>query len=169
MTPLAAVRDHPQAERLGRALLAADAGGDVPLNALMLGGAALLTSAVLLTVATSAEVLVALVPWLVLVVAGVWWLGTALKAEATGERTRSEREAEVLAAAVDLLLRDEATAPGMRRIAADYVMGALSAKERDAAAARLLRESSDLSAASPRAERFPESPANRDTERRLPS
>ena len=169
MTPLASVRDHPQPERLGRALRAADAGRDVPLNGLMLGGGALLTSAVLLTVASSAEVLVALVPWLVLAVAGVWWLSTALRAESAGDQDRDVQEARVLAAAVELLLRDEATAPGTRRIAADYVMGTLSAKEREAAATRLLPESSDFSAASPRAERFPESPASRDTRRRLPS
>ena len=169
MPRLAAIRETPQADRLGRALRAADTGGEIPLNGLMLGGGALLTSAVLLTVASTAQVLVALVPWIILAGAGLWWLGTALKAESAADRQRSRQEARALEAAVELLLRDEATSAGTRRIAADYVMGRLNAAEREAAGARLLGESQNLSAANQPAARFPESPANRGTTQRLPS
>jgi len=169
MTQLSAVRGRPSAERLGRALRAADVSGDAPLNGLMLGGAALVTSAVLLTIASSAEILLALVPWILLIIAGVWWLGAALTADAAKDRIRSKDEERVLAAAVELLLRDEATAPGTRRIAADYVMGALDPANRDEAAARLLRERAELSEANRPAGQFPESGASRGTARRLPS
>jgi len=169
MTPRSAIRDRPSAERLGRVLRAADASGDAPLNGLMLGGAALVVSAVLLTIASSAEVLLALVPWLLLAVAAVWWIGVALMADAAKERNRSKDEERVLAAAVELLLRDEATAPGTRRIAADYVMGELDPANRGEAAARLLRERSELSEANRPAGRSPESGASRGTARRLPS
>jgi hypothetical protein len=169
MTQLSAVRDRASAERLGRALRAADVSGDAPLNGLMLGGAALVTSAVLLTIASSAEVVLALVPWILLTIAGVWWLGVALAADAAEERTRGKDEERVLAAAVELLLRDEATAPGTRRIAADYVIGALDPANRDDAAARLLRERSELSEANRPAGQFPESGASRGRARRLPS
>lgn len=169
MTPRSAIRDRPSAERLGRALRAANASGDAPLNGLMLGGAALVASAVLLTIASSAEILLALVPWLLLAVAAMWWIGLAFMADAAGERSRSEHEERVLMAAVELLLRDEATAPGMRRIAADYVMGTLDPTKRDESAARLLSERSELSEASQRAAQSPESGASRGTGRRLPS
>ena len=169
MLPLTATRRRNPAERLGRALRAADAEGDASLNLLMLGGGALLSSAVLLTVASSAEVLVALIPWLALAGGGAWWVGNAVRTELVRDGIRRQQEADVLAAAVELLLRDEATEPGTRRVAAAYVMGTLDPAARAAAAARITQAHASISGANRRATQSPGSSATRDRARRLPS
>ena len=169
MLPLTDTQHRSGAERLGEALRTAGSGGDASLNLLMLGGAALLSSAVLLTVASSAEVLFALVPWLALAGGGAWWISTAVRNESLRDRVRQQQEAEVLAAAVELLLRDEATEPGTRRLAAEYVMGTLDPASREAAAERLRAAQVDISEASRPAMRSLESAAIRGRARRLPS
>jgi hypothetical protein len=131
--------DRYDAETVRRAIRAADPDREAPLNALLYASGALMASAVLL-VATTPMVLamaVALIPWLVLVAGGWWWVAPALRQEREADRVRRRRLERALEIATDMLLSDEETS-GARRVAADYLLAPMDRDDRETSARRLL-------------------------------
>lgn len=127
------------AEMVRRAFRTADPDGEAALNWLLYSGGALLASAVLLVITTPAAlgVVLAMIPWLALAVAGWWWLRPALHGEASAGRERDLYFDRARDAAVELLL-DDTTLPGDRRLAAAYLSGDVEEAKRRSAAQQLL-------------------------------
>lgn len=130
---------------LRRAFESADSGGEAALNGLLYGSGALLASSVLLVTTDPPllGVILATIPWLGLAVGIWWWIGPAVRDELEVEH-RNGLEADFLrAAAADLLLDDTVTDQD-RRMAAEYLSGALDEEERAIAARWLLQRSVDV-------------------------
>ena len=109
---------------LRRAFTAADPDGEAALNWLLYGSAALLMSAVLLVITSPPMMGIALavVPWLVLTMAGWLWISPAVRDQVAVDHQRRRQEAHARALAADILL-DETTSRDERRAAAAVMLG----------------------------------------------
>ena len=109
---------------LRRAFAVADPDGEAALNWLLYASAALLMSAVLL-VTTSPSLMgiaLAIVPWIVLTMAGWLWISPAVRGQMAVDHQRRRQEAHARALAADILL-DETTSRDQRRAAAAVMLG----------------------------------------------
>ena len=109
---------------LRRALAAADPDGEAALNWLLYASAALLMSAVLLvtTSPTLMGIAMAIIPWIVLTMAGWLWISPAVRDQVAVDHRRRRQEAHARALAADILL-DETTSRDERRAAAAVMLG----------------------------------------------
>ena len=109
---------------LRRAFAAADPDGEAALNWLLYASAALLMSAVLL-VTTSPPMIgiaLAIVPWIVLTMAGWLWISPTVRDQVAVDHQRRRQEDHARALAADILL-DETTSRDERRAAASVMLG----------------------------------------------